>query len=124
PGCAGSGVKLVALVTVPAGVVTEIGPAVAPAGTTVVIWVGELTVNVALVPLNLTAVAPMKLSPVMMIELPTVPLAGTEVMLGGCAANGVKFDALVAVPLGVATKIGPVVAPAGTTAVICVAEST
>ena len=37
-------VKLVALVAVPADVVTAIGPAVAPAGTGAVILVGELTV--------------------------------------------------------------------------------
>jgi hypothetical protein len=36
----------------------------------------------------------------------------------------VKFVALVAVPPGVVTEILPVVAPVGTVAVICVAEST
>ena len=36
----------------------------------------------------------------------------------------VKFAVLVAVPPGVVTLILPVVAPVGTVAVICVAEST
>jgi len=39
-------VKLAVLVTVPSGVVTEIGPVVAPVGTVAVIWVLESTVNV------------------------------------------------------------------------------
>ena len=38
------------LVAVPAGVVTATGPVVAAAGTVAVIWVSELTVNVAVVP--------------------------------------------------------------------------
>src|SRR5688572_30779288 len=42
--------KLLALVVVPAGVVTVIRPAAAPAGTVAVILVGELTVNTAEVP--------------------------------------------------------------------------
>src|SRR5438552_3777334 len=92
PGGAGSGVKFVALVAVPAGVVTVIGPAAAPAGTTAVICVGESTVNLALVPLNLTSVAPLKLLPLMITELPTTPLSGIEEMIGDCApAAGTTF---------------------------------
>ena len=35
-----------------------------------VIWVSEVTVNVAVVPLNFTAVAPVKPLPVMVTEVP------------------------------------------------------
>src|SRR6266516_4570240 len=48
-------VKLLALVAVPAGVVTLIGPVVAPEGTVAVIFLGEMRVKVAVVPLNFTA---------------------------------------------------------------------
>ena len=57
------------LVPVPAGVVTATGPVVAPVGTVAVIWVSEVTVNVAVVPLNFTAVAPVKPLPVMVTEV-------------------------------------------------------
>ena len=74
----------------------------------------------ALVPLKVTAVAPVRLVPVMTTLVPTGPLAGEKlVIVGGCAAAvTVKLLALVAVPPGVVTAIGPVVAPAGTVAVI------
>ena len=96
-GCVGAvtGVKLEALVTVPAGVVTLIGPAVAPAGTMAVIWVAELTVKEALTPLNITEVAPLRLLPVMMIEAPTVALAGIAPMLGGGAAVGANVRSVI-----------------------------
>jgi hypothetical protein len=55
--------KLLALVAVPAGVVTVIGPDAAPAGTVAVILTAELTVNAAGVPLNFTAVAPVRFAP-------------------------------------------------------------
>ena len=51
--------KLFALVAVPLAVVTAILPVFAPAGTVATIFVAELTVNFALVPLNVTAVAPL-----------------------------------------------------------------
>src|SRR5262249_29614545 len=47
-------VKLVALAAEPPGVVTVIGPVVAPEGTEVTIWVVVADVTVATVPLNLT----------------------------------------------------------------------
>jgi hypothetical protein len=82
-----------------------------------------LTVKVALAPTNVTAVAPVKFVPVMTTLVPTGPLVGLKfVMVGG--GMTVKLVALVAVPPGVVTAIGPVVAPAGTVAVICVERST
>jgi hypothetical protein len=121
---AASTVKLATLVDVPPGVVTETGPVVAPAGTVAVIWALESTVNdVAVTPLNLTALAPVRLVPVITTVAPTAPLAGRKEATVG-AATTVKLEALVAVPPGVVTEIVPVVAPAGTVAVTCVAEST
>ena len=78
----------------------------------------EFTVNVvASVPLKATAVAVLKLAPVMVTLVPTRPLVGVkEVMLG--ATMTVKSVALVPVPAGLVTLIFPVVAPAGTVAVI------
>src|SRR6202007_2827523 len=76
-------VKLPALVAVPPGVVTLIGPLVAPDGTVAVIVVAELTVKLALVPLNRTAVAPVKLVPLMVTLVPTGPLVGVKLEMVG-----------------------------------------
>src|SRR5207302_1782813 len=77
-------VKLLPLVAVPAGVVTLMGPVVAPAGTVAWIAVAEFTVNVAPIPLNRTAVAPVKLLPLIVTLNPTGPLAGVKpVIVGG-----------------------------------------
>ena len=65
----------------------------------------------ALTPLNRTAVAPVKLVPVMLTVAPTVPLAGVKPVIVGVTP---KLVALVAVPPGVVTLSGPIVAPAGT----------
>ena len=73
------------------------------------------TVKLALTPLNATAVAPVKFVPLMVTLLPTSPLVGVKlVMVGGLVT--VKLLLLVAVPSGVVTLTGPVVAPAGTVA--------
>jgi len=68
-----STVNALALVAVPTGVVTLIGPVVAPVGTVASIEVAEVTVEFALTPLKVTAVAPVKF----------VPLIVTLVMTGG-----------------------------------------
>ena len=109
----------------PAEVVTVILPEVAPEGTVAVTCVEEFTVNVvAEVPLNLTEVAPVKFVPVIATDVPTGPETGVnEAIVGGEDEITVKFAALVAVPLLVVTVILPVVAPAGTVAVIWVSES-
>jgi hypothetical protein len=108
---------------VPLAVVTEIAPVVAPTGTVAVIWVSELTMKVlAAVPWNATAVAPVKLRPVIVTTAPIGPLDGaTEVTVGG----GMTVNELpVPVPLAVVTEIDPVVAPAGTVAEIWGSELT
>jgi hypothetical protein len=108
----------VVLVAVPPGVVTVIVPLVAPAGTVAAIWVAELTVNVADVPLKATTVAPVKFVPVIVTTVPGVPLDGLKpVMVGAGAAVTVKLVGLVAVPPGVVAEIVPLVAPVGTVAV-------
>ena len=114
----GAGVKLLALVAVPPGVVTEMVPVVAPVGTATVIWEIAFTVKLpALVPLNLTAVTPVKLVPVRITEVPTAPLLGLKLVIVGATTVTVKLVLLVTVPPGVVTAIGPVVAPLGTRAV-------
>ena len=114
----GATVKLVALVAVPLGVVTVIGPVVALPGTVIVICVPESTVKGAVRPLSLTEVAPLKFVPVMVDgAAPIPPLPGEKPLIAGVRLT-VKEVALVAVPAAVVTAMTPVVAPAGTVAVI------
>jgi acyl-CoA-binding protein len=113
-------VKMALVATAP--LVTRMGPEVAPVGTLTVIWVGELTTKPgAATLLKLTAVVPVKLVPVMTTLVPARPLVGVKLVMVG--AGTVKLVLLVAVAMFV-TRIGPVVAPAGTLTVICVAELT
>ena len=70
----------------------------------------------AAVPLNLTADAPVKFVPLIVTLVPTGPLVGVKLVIVGALALTVKLAALVAVPAGVVTLTGPVVAPAGTVA--------
>jgi hypothetical protein len=63
--------------SLPAGFATLILPVVAPDGTVVVIFVAEITLNDdTAVPLNFTAVAPVKPVPVISTSVPTAPLFG------------------------------------------------
>ena len=71
--------------------------------------------KLAAVPLNVTAVAPVKFVPPIVTLAPTGPLVGVTLVIVG-AGMTVKLVALVAVPPGVVTRSGPVVAPAGTVA--------
>ena len=110
-----------AIDTVPPGVVILTLPVV-PAPTTAVILVAELTVNEeAATPPKFTAVAPVKLVPVIVIDDPIPPLDGVkEVIVGGEINIKPARDA---VPPGVVTVTLPD-APVPTTAVILVAELT
>src|SRR5205809_6121807 len=79
----GMTVKVVLLAPVPPDVVTLSGPVVAPAGTVAWITVVDVTVKVVvLVPLNLTAVTPVKFVPLMVTFAPTGPLAGEKLEIG------------------------------------------
>ena len=84
------------LVAVPAELVTLIGPVVATAGTAAEICVLETTVNVAGVPLKMTAVAPVKPAPVIVTALPVGALAGEKEMMVGAACELTVNLALVA----------------------------
>ena len=65
---------------------------------------------------------PLKFVPVILTDVPTGPKVGVnEVIVGAGTGVTVKLVALVACPAAVYTWIGPVVAPAGTTAVAPVA---
>ena len=114
------------LVAVPPAVVTEtsFAPAV-PAGVLAVIELAlTTTILVAETPPTFTLVAPVKLVPVMVIEVPpnVVPDVGETLVMVGTGTTYVNALALVAVPLAVVTvtSCAPAV-PAGVTAVILVA---
>ena len=76
----------------------------------------EVTVKPAAVPLNATAVAPVKFVPLIVTLVPVDPLVGVKLVIVGALALTVKLAALVAVPADVVTLSGPVVAPDGTVA--------
>ena len=103
-------VKLAALVAVPATLLTVTGPLAAPQGTMAVIFVALHTVKDAGVPAKQTALAPAKPLPVRVTLVPTAPEAGVKPASVG-AAMTLKLTALVAVPPGVVTVTGPLVAP-------------
>ncbi len=63
--------------------------------------------------MNFTAVAPVKLLPVIVTDVPTAPDAGVKLAIDGMT---VKLPALATVPPGVVIAIGPLVALAGTVA--------
>jgi hypothetical protein len=117
-------VKLDELVAVPAAFVTLIGPLVAPSGTFARSCVSESTVKaLAAVPLKVTLVVPLNPLPVRVTSVPTGPLVGLNEAICGVTIT-TKSLALLAVPSAFVTLIGPVLAPLGTTAVICVFETT
>jgi hypothetical protein len=82
------GVNDDALVTVPAAVVTEILDATAsPFGTVAVICDAEDTVNDAANDPNFTLLAPLKFDPVIVTELPVIPLAGEKPVIVGATCG-------------------------------------
>jgi hypothetical protein len=78
PLIAGATANELAVAAEPPGVVTEIGPDVAPLGTVAVIWVGETTAKEALVPAKVTPEAPENPLPEIVTVVPTVPLGGEK----------------------------------------------
>ena len=73
--------------------------------------------------MKVTAVAPVKLVPLIVTVVPTAPLVGVKLVIVGGGIT-VKVLLLVAVPPGVVTLTGPVVAPLGTVAEIEVSDVT
>jgi len=88
------------LVAVPSPVVTVTGPDGASAGTLVVIVVAFFTLNVAVTPLNLTVVAPVKPLPLIVTGVPTAPLPGVNVVIDGldnaCAGLATEMERRIA----------------------------
>src|SRR5262245_14860905 len=83
--------KIPTLMAVPPGVVTLMGPAVAPAGTVVAICVELLTVKLALVPLKRTAVAPVKFAPLIRTFVPVEPIVGVKLVMDGALVLKVQL---------------------------------
>jgi hypothetical protein len=104
-------------------VVTLIGPVVAPLGTVVEIWLSELTVYFAVVPLKATLVVPVNPEPTIVTPAFGAPLAGVKLLITGGPMT-LKVVELVPVPADVVTVMAPVVAVSGTTTVIWLFEST
>jgi hypothetical protein len=80
-------------------------------------------VNTAVAPLKSTPVAPVKPLPEIDTLVPTGPLDGLKPLITGGTVTE-KLAVLLPVPPGPVTSIGPLVAPAGTVAVIWLSEST
>ena len=74
-----------------------------------------VTVKLALTALNVTPVAPVRFVPLIVTLVPTGPLVGVKLVIVGAGIT-VKLFVPVAVPPGVVTLSGPVVAAAGTVA--------
>ena len=74
-------------VTTPPGVVTEILPVVAAVGTEVTMDVFDRTVKGAAVPLKATEVAPRKLFPVTVTDVPRPPVVGEKEVRVGAGAK-------------------------------------
>src|ERR1043165_995224 len=117
----GTTVKSVALESEPAAVRTSILPVVAPLGTTAFRLVAEDTVTWAATPLNFTALLLSNPDPSTVTEIPAGPLAGVKPVAFGSTSKSV---ALVPVPSGFSMESRPVVAVAGTVAVIRVLLTT
>jgi hypothetical protein len=81
-------VKLLGLLTVPLGFVTEIKPLSALAGTVAVICVSESIVKAALTPAKEVPVALEKLVPVITIRSPWIPLEGVNDEIVGAVGGG------------------------------------
>src|SRR5215218_704138 len=108
------------LVARPLGVLTAMWPEVADAGTRALIVVAVAELTAPRYPLKDTLLPPLavsKLVPVIVTAEPAVPTVGVKpLMVGAVPGPTVNGVALTALPAGEVTRIGPVVAPAGTTA--------
>lgn len=78
----------VPLVAVPPEVVIAMCPVLAPVGTVASTSVSEITVNsVAFTPPKLTVLVCVRLTPVMVTTVPTVPLVGVKLVICGVTRN-------------------------------------
>ena len=76
---------------------------------------------VAFTPPNVTLLVCVRLTPLIVTGVPTLPLGGVKLVICGVTW---KITLLLSVPLGVVTSTVPVVAPAGTVVLISVPEAT
>jgi hypothetical protein len=107
---------------VPISSVSHDGIPARPIENNFVAFIGKGTlILVAATPPNVTFVAPVKLFPVIVTEVPTGPLVGLKLSTSGTTRN---LALLLAVPPAVVMLIGPVFAPAATLAVTWVSEFT
>jgi hypothetical protein len=118
-------VKRRALVTLPAELVTVIGPLPAPAGTMAVSCVSRSTLKNAARPLKLTDVAPVKPLPVRVTLPPTGPEVGVKlvsvsVAVGAGVGVGVGVEVGVEVGVGVGVEVGVGVGVASATIALAV----
>jgi hypothetical protein len=114
-------VKFTPLLATPPTVTTTF-PVVAPAGTAVVMLVELQLVGVAAIPLNFTVLTPCvvpKFAPLIVTDVPTNPDVGFKLVMLGAGTVTVKLTPLLATPPTVTTTF-PVVAPAGTVALMLV----
>src|SRR5579864_1127062 len=111
------------LATPPAAVITTL-PVVAPVGTVAVMLVAlQLVMVVAWVLPNVTNPLPCegpKFDPAITIDEPTAPAFGVRLLILGAPVT-VKETPVLAIPPAAVTTTLPVIAPAGTTAVMLVA---
>jgi hypothetical protein len=108
------------LLALPPTVTTTL-PVVAAAGTGTTMLVADQLVGVAVVPLNVTVLAPCvapNVVPVIVTDVPTAPLVGARVVIFGVTVNATP---LLALPPTVTTTL-PVVAAAGTGTTMLVAD--
>jgi len=115
-------VKLTPLLASPPTVTTTF-PDVAPAGTAAVMFVVLQLAGAAAIPLNVTVLVPCvvpKFVPVIVTDVPTNPDVGFKLAMLGAGTVTVKLTPLLATPPTVTTTL-PLVAPAGTGAVMLVA---
>jgi hypothetical protein len=111
----GSTASVPALVAVPPAVVTEIVPVLAAAGTVSRTWSADSVEKLAGTPFTFTDVTPPKPVPSTVTVLPAAALPGAKPVIVGTTS---RLVALVAVPPAVTTETFPLVAAAGTVAVI------
>src|SRR5256885_11599096 len=111
--------RLVAVVVVPAVLVTVIGPLVAPLGIFTLSWLSDVAQSVVTaVPLILTPVVPVKFVPVSVIVVPTVPLTGEKLLIVGAPPEaGVNWLLLQSLPFALFTLTQPLPAPPAPVAV-------
>lgn len=115
-------IKFAELVPIIPLTVTDIGPAVAPNGTEVVMLVVVDAVTTAVVPLKSTVFSAgvlLKLLPVIVTVIPNPPVSGVKEDIKGVPQTIKLLELKMVMPLK-DTEIGPEPAPAGTLVVILV----